>query len=50
MPYSGRDCAGGNTIIVKGLRPKVEPLRKIGTPLWREETVQDVEKIYFIVL
>ena len=48
MPYSGRVCAGGDTTIVKGPRPRVEPLRKIGRPLWRQETLQDFEKIFVL--
>ena len=44
MPYCGRVCAGGNTIVVKGPSVRVEPLRQIGSPPWRQETLQDVEK------
>ena len=48
MPYCGRVCAIGDTTIVKGLRPRVEPLHKIGRPSWRQKTVQDVEKIFIL--
>ena len=49
MPYCSRVCTGGDTTVVKGLCFRVAPLRKISRPSWRQETVQDVEKIYLLV-
>ncbi|CDF38512.1 unnamed protein product [Chondrus crispus] len=47
MPYCGGVCTSGNTTIVKGPRPRVKPLRKIGRPPGRQETLQDNQKIFY---
>ena len=48
MTYCCRVSAGGNTTVFKGPSVRVEPLRQIGRPPWRQETVQDVEKIFLL--
>ena len=48
MPYCGSVFAGSNSTIIKGPRPRGEPLRQTGRPPWRQETVQDVEKTFLL--
>ncbi|CDF40870.1 unnamed protein product [Chondrus crispus] len=47
MPYRGGVCTSGNTTIVKGPRPWVEPPRKIGRPPGRQELYKTLRRYFY---